>query len=82
MIILQKPLLCNRKEEVKMPREKELFRDNLARIDAAFPEKEILFITDLKKYFGVKDPRTVRRLLKMPRNEKSLTKCQLASRLS
>lgn len=65
-----------------MPREKELFRDNLARLDAVFPEKEILFIADLKKYFGVKDPRTVRRLLKMPKNEKSLTKCQLASRLS
>ena len=65
-----------------MPREKELFRENLARIDAAFPGKEILFITDLKKYLGVKSPKTVRRLLKMPRNEKSLTKCQLASRLS
>ena len=65
-----------------MPREKELFRDNLARIDTVFPEKEVLFITDLKKYLGIKDPRTVRKLLKMPKNEKSLTKCQLASRLS
>lgn len=65
-----------------MPREKELFRDNLMRIDAMFPDKEILLIGDIKKYVGFKDPRTVRKFLKMSKNEKSLSKCQLASRLS
>ncbi len=42
-----------------MPREKPLFRDNLERLDASFPEKEWLGLSDIKKYTGIKDNRTV-----------------------
>lgn len=65
-----------------MPREKELFRDNLVRLDEAFPGKEILTIADLKQYLGFMDSRTVKRFLKMQKNEKMLSKCVVASRLS
>lgn len=63
-------------------KEKELFRDNLERIDRAFPDREILTIGELKRYTGLSDNRTVRKFLKMDNGQKVLSKCQLASRLS
>ena len=36
-----------------MPKEKESYRDNLERIDAAFPDKEMLTITDVSVYIGM-----------------------------
>lgn len=36
-----------------MPREKETFRDNLERLDKAFPGKELLTKTDVVGYTGV-----------------------------
>lgn len=46
-----------------MPREKESYRDNLERIIAAFPNKEMLTATEVANFWG-KDVRTVRRVLK------------------
>lgn len=36
-----------------MPREKELFRDNLVRLDAAFPGRELLPLKEAAEYVGV-----------------------------
>lgn len=36
-----------------MPREKLSYRDNLERIDAAFPGKELLSITDVSMFIGM-----------------------------
>lgn len=65
-----------------MPREKELFRDNLARIDAAFPEKEMIRIGEAKKFIGVRNHYTALKILGMKKGEEFISKCQLASRLS
>lgn len=43
-----------------MPREKEAYRDNLARIIEAFPGKEIITVTELAKWLH-RDIRTVKR---------------------
>lgn len=40
-----------------MPREKEAYRDNLERLDAAFPNAEILSLHQVCKYLRI-DPRT------------------------
>lgn len=45
-----------------MAREKELFRDNLERLDRAFPGKELLTIQDVAQYTGL-CANTVRRYL-------------------
>lgn len=42
-----------------MAREKELFRDNLVRLDAAFPGVELLPIVKVAAYLG-KDKRTLK----------------------
>ena len=36
-----------------MPREKELFRDNLERLDAAFPNKEMLSQKEVSEFTGI-----------------------------
>lgn len=36
-----------------MPREKECFRDNLERIDRAFPGKEMLSVADAMSFLGM-----------------------------
>lgn len=43
-----------------MAREKEGFRENLMRIDQAFPDKELLTITDIARFEG-SDRGTVRK---------------------
>lgn len=37
-----------------MPREKELFMDNLERLDKAFPNQEMLKIVDVQRYTGMR----------------------------
>ncbi len=44
-----------------MPREKPLFRDNLERIDAQFPNREALRYDDLTKLFGYSHRTAVRK---------------------
>ena len=36
-----------------MPREKELFWDNLQRLDARFPQKEVLNIKEVMEFTGL-----------------------------
>ena len=36
-----------------MPKEPEYYRDNLARVTEAFPDKEILTLSDVSKWWGV-----------------------------
>ena len=36
-----------------MPREKLSYRDNLERLDEAFPDREMLTVTDVSKFTGV-----------------------------
>ena len=41
-----------------MPREKELFRENLARLDTAFPGQELIPVKKAAAYLGL-DVRTI-----------------------
>ena len=50
-----------------MSREKELFRDNLARLDDIFPGQEMLSVGDIKAYTGMKDVKTVKKYLIYPK---------------
>ncbi|GFI56080.1 hypothetical protein IMSAG013_01133 [Clostridiales bacterium] len=43
-----------------MAREKESYRDSLARLDAAFPDKEMIPLYEAAKWLGM-DPRTVKK---------------------
>lgn len=36
-----------------MAREKEGYRDNLARLDAKYPDKELLNVSEVSRYLGV-----------------------------
>ena len=49
-----------------MPREKEGFRLNLERINAAFPGKELISVPEIARYEG-KDPRTIKKRYKLNR---------------
>lgn len=44
-----------------MPREKEAYRDNLERILAAYPGREVLTLQEVSRYLK-KDPRSVKRI--------------------
>ena len=44
-----------------MAREKENFRDNLERLDRAFPETEILTVKQVCAYTGFRSPNTVKK---------------------
>ena len=65
-----------------MAREKEDFRDNLCRIDARFPEAELLNIKEAASWLGI-DPRTVSKIMKgkiLPGNK--ISKVALARAIS
>ena len=62
-----------------MPREKELFRDNLQRLDEAFPNQELLKIVDVCKYCKMK-PDTAKKHFNF--NGHYISKAKLASELS
>lgn len=66
-----------------MAREKPLFRDNLDRLDVAFPDKEVLQYRDIAKYLG-KSCVTVKRHFQKDYNKKlgGISKTVLASILS
>ena len=65
-----------------MAREKEGYRDNLARIDAAYPDKELLSLAEVSRYLGV-HRETAGKLLKgkmLPGNK--ISKVTLARAIS
>lgn len=62
-----------------MPMEKELFRDNLIRLDAAFPNQEMLRKKDVIKYTGVSYKVVTRQF---PFKDNFISKTVLASKLS
>lgn len=62
-----------------MAREKELMRDNLARIKEKFPDKELLRVCEVADYLGV-CAKTVRKRYTFDRGYISVVK--LASELS
>lgn len=65
-----------------MSREKELFRDNLARLDDIFPGQEMLSVGDIKAYTGMKDVKTVKKYFDLSKGENYISKCRFASLLS
>ena len=62
-------------------REKETFRDNLVRLDAAFPERELLTRADVARYTGISRNR-VAALFPFDKVTNRISKAVLASRLS
>ena len=62
-----------------MPREKELFRDNLQRLEEKFPEKELFNVKEVANYCGI-DQRTAKNLFTFKNN--FISKIKLASELS
>ena len=62
-----------------MPREKELFRDNLERLDKAFPNKELLQKKDVITYTGA-GYKIVTRMYEF--NNNTISKVKLARALS
>ncbi|MBQ4145297.1 MAG: hypothetical protein IJD36_01595 [Clostridia bacterium] len=63
-----------------MAREKELFRDNLVRLDEAFPGQEWLGQIDVLNYTGIKDRRTIYKRFGI--TKAGVSKVKLASLLS
>ena len=51
-----------------MPREKELFRENLARLDATFPGQELIPAKKVATYLGL-DVRTVIKKKDLPKKK-------------
>ncbi len=62
-----------------MPREKELFRDNLEILNEKFPSKFLLTAVEVAEFTGL-ERHTVKRNFKF--NGRYITKTQLASQLS
>ncbi len=62
-----------------MPREKELFRDNLQRLDEHFPQRELLSIRDVAGYCQC-DVRTAKKRYKI--ESRYIEKVKLASLMS
>lgn len=68
-----------------MAREKELFRDNLARLDEQFPGKELIPLLAVSSFLGL-DPRTLKKRKGFPHRKVGrfiyVSKVALASWLS
>ena len=62
-----------------MPREKELFRDNLERLEQKFPEKELLNIKEVSTFCGI-NYRTAKKRFTFKNNY--ISKLKFASELS
>ena len=62
-----------------MPREKEAFRDNLERLLAFMPEREMLCMKDVSKFTGL-DIKTVKKLFTFKNNY--VSKASLARQMS
>ena len=63
-----------------MPREKPAFRDNLDRLDEAFPDRELLSVTEVARYLG-KSSQTVAKRFPFRRGL-GISKATLARELS
>ena len=64
-----------------MPREKEDFRENLSRIEAAFPGGEMLNIKQVSEITGYRDYRTIKRRFEFDRFNR-ISKVKLARLMS
>lgn len=60
-----------------MSREKQGFRDTLERLDKAFPDRELLTITDVAQFTGVKRE-TVRKWIVLNPATRRVSKVDLA----
>ena len=63
-----------------MPKEPEYYRDNLARITEAFPDKEVLTVSDIAKWWGVSS-RVVSQELHLYKGE-YISKASLARKMA
>ncbi len=63
-----------------MPRESEFYRDNLARVEEAFPDKEALNVTEVSKWWGV-STRVVTQQIGLHKGE-YITKATLARKMA
>ncbi len=64
-----------------MPREKPLFRENLERLDAKFPNKEVLSFKEVAEFYGISIITVKRRGWYNPKF-KGILKTKLASEMS
>ncbi len=64
-----------------MSREKQGYRDNLARVDAAFPGREMLTATEIARWFGC-SPDKVRRDFKFSATLRRISKADLARQMT
>ncbi len=64
-----------------MPREKDLYRDNLERLDKAFPDREVLSYIDISRYTGMSKS-TVQRRFRRLRKLGGISKCTVARELA
>ncbi len=62
-----------------MAREKEAYRDNIERIKAFYPDKELLNMTEVSAFCGI-DIRTIKKILNI--SEKYISVASLARKLS
>ena len=62
-----------------MPREKEAYRDNLERLNEAFPNKELLRIKDVAAFCGIC---TKYAAVRFPFKDRYISKATLARELS
>lgn len=66
-----------------MAREKELFRDNLERLDKRFPDRELLNVSTVSKYCRLSEERTKQMFpFKKIGGRWYISKVKLASELS
>lgn len=65
-------------------REKECYRDNLARLDEMFPGKEMLTVADVAKLYGIADTRALIKHVKFvgTRWSRRVSKASLARQMS
>lgn len=66
-----------------MAREKELFRDNLERLDKQFPDKELLNVANVSRFCGLSEERAKQMFaFKKVGGRWYISKVKLASELS
>lgn len=64
-----------------MSREKQGYRENLARVDEAFPGREMLTATEIARWFGC-SPDKVRRDFKFSATLRRISKADLARQMT
>ena len=63
-----------------MPREKEAYRDNLERIKNMYPDKELLRVSEVMRFLGMKNYNSV--LKRFPFKDNYISVATLARELS